>query len=177
MSRIANNPITVPSGVDLSIVGRDFTASGRHGELRHRVHDQVNLVREGDVIKTSPVDGSRRAKALAGTTRMLIQNIITGVNQGFERKLEIEGVGYRAQMQGKDLHLLLGFSHPVIFKVPSGIVVDTPSQTEIVVRGADKQQVGQVAAEIHAWRPPEPYKGKGIRYVGERVVRKEAKKG
>lgn len=176
MSRIANVSVRIPDGVQLQIEGARVTAKGKHGELHHTVHPLVELRREDAVLKTRPIDASRAARAMAGTTRVLLQNIVTGVSGGFERRLEVMGVGYRVQMKGRELSLLLGFSHSVDFQIPEGITVETPSQTEIVVRGADKQRVGQVAADLRSWRPPEPYKGKGVRYVGERVVRKEAKK-
>lgn len=176
MSRIANAPLAIPEGVQLQIEGSLVTAKGRQGSLSQVLPPQVSLSREGALLHTRARDGSRRARAMAGTCRVLLQNLLTGVSVGFERRLEVMGVGYRVQVQGRVLNLQLGFSHPVNFQVPEGITVETPSQTEIVVRGADKQQVGQVAADIRSRRPPEPYKGKGVRYVDERVVRKEAKK-
>jgi len=176
MSRIANNPVTIPSGVDVNIVGSLITIKGGKGELSHDVHPLVKVEQEDSVIKTTVNNNSKTANALSGTTRALIQNIVTGVTEGFERKLEIVGVGYRAAVSGKVLNLTLGFSHPVAFSIPEGISIETPSQTEVVIKGIDKQQVGQVAANIRAFRPPEPYKGKGVRYSDERIVRKEAKK-
>jgi len=176
MSRVANNPVTIPSGVDVNIVGSLVTIKGSKGELSHNVHSLVKVEQEDGVIKTTVNNNSKSANALSGTTRALIQNIVTGVTEGFERKLEIVGVGYRAAVAGKVLNLTLGFSHPVAFDIPEGISIETPSQTEIVIKGIDKQQVGQVAANIRAYRPPEPYKGKGVRYSDERIVRKEAKK-
>ena len=176
MSRIANNPITIPSGLEVNISGDIVTINGRKGELTHNIHPLIKLEQSDDVIKTLVKNNSKFAKALSGTTRALIQNIITGVSEGFERKLEITGVGYRAAVSGKALNLTLGFSHPIAFNIPEGITIETPSQTEIVIKGNNKQQVGQVAANIRAFRPPEPYKGKGVRYSDERIVRKEAKK-
>ena len=174
MSRIANNPITIPSGVDVNIVGSMVTVKGNKGELSHNVHPLVKVEQEDNVLKTTVNNNSKSANALSGTTRALIQNLVTGVSEGFERKLEI--VGYRAAVSGKVLNLTLGFSHPVAFDIPEGISIETPSQTEIVIKGSDKQQVGQVAANIRRYRPPEPYKGKGVRYSDERIIRKEAKK-
>ena len=175
MSRVANNPVTIPSGVEVNIAGRSVTVKGGKGSLTHEVHPAVEISQQDNVLKFSPkaVDN---ADALAGTTRALLNNMVTGVSQGFEKKLQLVGVGYRAQAQGKVLNLTLGFSHPVAFSVPEGITVETPSQTEILVKGTDKQQVGQVAANIRAYRPPEPYKGKGVKYADEQIVRKEAKK-
>ncbi len=176
MSRIANNPVELPSGVEFSMAGNVVTIKGSKGQLQHNLHPLVSVSQEGNQLKTGKNDDSKSANAMAGTTRALLQNIVTGVSVGFERKLTIIGVGYRAQVQGKVLDLTLGFSHPVKFKIPEGISIETPSQTEIVIKGIDKQLVGQVAANIRAFRPPEPYKGKGIRYADENVVRKEAKK-
>ena len=174
MSRIAKKPITVPAGIEVNASGRTLTVKGPKGALERTLPDTVALVREGDEIKFEFDDVT--AKALAGTTRALVNNMVKGVSKGFERKLELVGVGYRAQVQGKTLNLTLGYSHPVNFAVPGGITIETPSQTEIVVKGVDKQLVGQVAAEIRSFRPPEPYKGKGVRYANEVIVRKEAKK-
>ena len=176
MSRIANIPINLPTGVDVNIVGNLITIKGTKGELSHNVHPLIKVEQTDNILKTSTKSDSKFAKALSGTTRALIQNIVTGVSEGFERKLEIVGVGYRAAVSGKMLNLTLGFSHPVVFKIPDGITIETPSQTEITIKGSDKQQVGQVAADIRAYRRPEPYKGKGVRYLDERIVRKEAKK-
>ncbi len=176
MSRIANNPVTIPSGVDVNIVGSLITIKGGKGELSHDIHPLVKVEQEDSVLKTTVSNNSKTANALSGTTRALIQNIMTGVTEGFERKLEIVGVGYRVAVSGKVLNLTLGFSHPVEFAIPEGITIETPSQTEVIIKGIDKQQVGQVAANIRAYRPPEPYKGKGVRYSDERIVRKEAKK-
>lgn len=176
MSRIANNPIKIPAGVDVSIKGNTVTVKGKKGELSHTAHHLVTVKQEDGTLKLGVKNNSKSAKALSGTTRALIQNLVTGVSQGFERKLEIIGVGYRAQSQGKVLNLTLGFSHPVNFQIPDGITIETPSQTEIVVKGMDKQKVGQVAANLRDYRPPEPYKGKGVRYSNEIIIRKEAKK-
>lgn len=176
MSRIANSPVTIPSGVDVNIVGSMITVKGSKGELSHDIHPLVKVEQEDNVLKTTVNNNSKSAKALSGTTRALIQNIVTGVSEGFERKLTIVGVGYRAAVSGKTLNLTLGFSHPVEFPIPEGITIEAPSQTELVIKGSDKQQVGQVAANIRKYRPPEPYKGKGVRYSDERIVRKEAKK-
>jgi large subunit ribosomal protein L6 len=176
MSRIASNPVTIPSGVDVNIVGSMVTVKGSKGELSHDVHPLVKVEKEDNVLKTTVVNNSKFANALSGTTRALIQNIVTGVSEGFERKLTIVGVGYRAAVSGKVLKLTLGFSHPVEFQIPAGITIEAPSQTELIIKGFDKQQVGQVAANIRRFRPPEPYKGKGVRYSDERIIRKEAKK-
>jgi len=176
MSRIANSPITIPSGVDVNIVGSMVTVKGNKGELSHNVHPMVKVEQEDNILKTTVNNDSKSANALSGTTRALIQNLVTGVSEGFERKLDIVGVGYRAAVSGKVLNLTLGFSHPVAFDIPEGISIETPSQTEIIIKGSDKQQVGQVAANIRRYRPPEPYKGKGVRYSDERIIRKEAKK-
>ncbi len=176
MSRIAKEPVELPSGVEFKQEGNVVTLKGGKGSLSMELNSEVELSREDNVIKVSPRSGSRFATAVAGTMRALLANMATGVSDGFEKKLELVGVGYRAQAQGNKLNLTLGFSHPVVHEVPEGISVETPSQTEIVVKGADKQKVGQVAAEIRSYRPPEPYKGKGVRYADERVVMKEAKK-
>ena len=176
MSRIANNPISIPAGVDINIDGRLVTVKGKNGEMQHEVHQLVSVNLEEDKLKFGANNNSKSAKALSGTTRALLQNLVTGVCEGFEQKLEIVGIGYRAQSQGKVLNLTLGFSHPIDFPIPEGITIETPSQTEIVVKGIDKQLVGQVAANIRRFRPPEPYKGKGVKYADERIVRKEAKK-
>jgi large subunit ribosomal protein L6 len=176
MSRVAKNPVQLPSGVDVSIDGQSITVKGSKGQLVHDVHTAVEVLKNDNVLTFGPRSSDSGANALAGTTRALINNMVTGVSQGFEKKLQLIGVGYRAQAQGKVLNLSLGFSHPVEFAVPEGVTIETPSQTEVVVKGIDKQKVGQVAANIRAYRPPEPYKGKGVRYADEVVVRKEAKK-
>lgn len=177
MSRVAKKPISVPAGVDIKIDGQLVTVKGSKGQMQHNVHDFVEVVCEGGkevVVNVRKED--KLSWMQAGTTRAVVNNLIKGVSQGFEKKLQLIGVGYRAQAQGKVLNLTLGFSHPVNYAVPEGITIETPSQTEIVVKGADRQKVGQVAAEIRAYRSPEPYKGKGVRYSDEVVVRKEAKK-
>ncbi|MEO0369149.1 MAG: 50S ribosomal protein L6 [Pseudomonadota bacterium] len=176
MSRIANAPISLPSGVEISMSDQLIKVKGSKGELEWNVHELVSVKQEDAEIKVSANDESKQATALAGTTRALVNNMVTGVTSGFEKKLTIIGVGYRAQAQGQKLNLTLGFSHPVVYEVPEGIKVETPSNTEIVVTGIDKQKVGQVAAEIRAYRKPEPYKGKGVRYADEYVLRKQAKK-
>ncbi|KAA6184983.1 50S ribosomal protein L6 [Thiohalocapsa marina] len=176
MSRIAKAPISIPKGVDVNISGQQVTVKGPKGTLNWTVHATVELSAEGDTLQVKPKDDKGEHWAMAGTTRALVNNMVTGVSTGFERKLSLVGVGYRAQAKGKVLNLALGFSHPVDYPVPEGIEIETPAATEIVVRGADKQRVGQVAAEIRAFRPPEPYKGKGVRYTDEHVIRKEAKK-
>lgn len=175
MSRIAKAPVVVPKGVEIQL-GDVCKVKGPKGELEMTLHPSVSLDHDGDELKIKTKQNSQQAVAMAGTTRALVSNMVTGVSAGFEKKLTIIGVGYRAQAQGKKLNLTLGFSHPVVYEVPEGITVETPSQTEIVVKGADKQQVGQVAAEIRRYRPPEPYKGKGVRYDDEHVVKKQAKK-
>ncbi len=176
MSRIAKSPIPIPSGVSVDIVGADVTVKGPNGTLSWKVHPLVSVKRDEDVLVTEPASQSADAWAMAGTTRALVNNMVVGVSTGFERKLQLIGVGYRAQAKGDVLNLSLGFSHPIDYPVPQGIKIDTPAATEIVIRGASKQQVGQVAAEIRGFRPPEPYKGKGVRYADEQVLRKEAKK-
>jgi large subunit ribosomal protein L6 len=176
MSRIAKNPITIPTGVEVNINGNTVAIKGKKGQLTHEAHQLVTVQQDAGEIKISVKNNSKSAKALSGTTRALLQNNVTGVSEGYQRKLEIIGVGYRAQTQGKILNLTLGFSHPVNFPIPEGITIETPSQTEIVIKGIDKQQVGQVAANIRDYRPPEPYKGKGVRYSDEIIIRKEAKK-
>jgi large subunit ribosomal protein L6 len=176
MSRIAKNPVVVPAAVEIKEDGQLLMVKGPRGTLEHRVHDLVKVSREEGELKVSALDTSKQANALAGTTRALVNNMVIGVNDGFEKKLELVGVGYRAQAKGKTVNLTLGFSHPIDYTLPEGVTAETPSQTEIVIKGSDKQQVGQVAAEIRAFRSPEPYKGKGVRYSDEHVVRKEAKK-
>ena len=176
MSRIANRPVELPAGVEVSFAGQMVTIKGPKGSLEHRIHDQVEMKQNDKVLSVAARGASKGAYALAGTTQSLLTNMVKGVSQGFEKKLELVGVGYRAQMQGQTLNLTLGFSHPVNYQPPAGVTIETPSQTEVVVKGSDKQQVGQVAAEIRAFRPPEPYKGKGVKYSDEHIVRKEAKK-
>ena len=176
MSRIGKEPIELPKGVEFKQNGNVVTLKGSNGELSLELNSEVELTQEDNVLKLAPRSGSRFATAIVGTMRSILANMATGVSAGFERKLQLVGVGYRAQAQGKKLNLTLGFSHPVEYEVPEGISVETPSQTEIIIKGADKQKVGQVSAEIRAFRPPEPYKGKGVRYADERVMLKEAKK-
>lgn len=176
MSRVAKNPIPIPSGVEVELGTQQISVKGPKGKLHLVPHPLVCLDRDGEELKVSTREEGKQAVAMAGTMRALVNNMVTGVSVGFERKLSIIGVGYRAQAQDKKLNLTLGFSHPINYEVPDGVEVETPSQTEIIVRGADKQKVGQVAAEIRSFRPPEPYKGKGVRYVDEHVVRKQAKK-
>jgi large subunit ribosomal protein L6 len=176
MSRVAKKPIQLPKGVEINANGQQTTVKGPKGTLEHTIHELVEMVRDGDVLTFSPRNQSQEANALAGTTRALINNLVVGVSQGYQRKLELVGVGYRAQAKGKVLNLTLGYSHPVDYQLPEGVTAETPSQTEILLKGCDKQKVGQVAAEIRAYRPPEPYKGKGVRYSDEVVIRKEAKK-
>jgi len=174
MSRVAKNPINVPAGVAINIDGLQLSVKGPKGTLALELHSTITLSEEGGEYMVKPVDD--KSFAMAGTFRSLIGNMITGVSEGFQKSLKLVGVGYRAQVQGKTLNLALGFSHPIEFATPEGITIETPSQTEIIVSGCDKQKVGQIAAEIRSYRPPEPYKGKGVRYADERVVRKEAKK-
>ncbi|NEZ05233.1 50S ribosomal protein L6 [Wenzhouxiangella sp. XN201] len=174
MSRIANAPIELPKGVEFNHAEGVVKVKGTNGALEMQMHPGVTLEVNDGVVSVAPRESG--TMAMAGTMRALINNMVQGVTQGFEKKLELRGVGYRAQMQGKKLNLQLGFSHPVEFDIPEGVTVETPSQTEVVIKGSNKQLVGQVAAEIRAFRPPEPYKGKGVRYANERVVMKEAKK-
>jgi len=176
MSRIAKAPVELPGGVEFSQSGSVVTMKGSKGTLSLELNSEVELTQEDNALMVKPRSGSRFATAVAGTMRSLLANMAQGVTEGFERKLELVGVGYRAKAQGSTLNLTLGFSHPVVHEVPEGVTVETPSQTEIFIRGADKQKVGQVAAEIRGYRPPEPYKGKGVRYADERVMLKEAKK-
>ena len=176
MSRIAKSPVELPKGVEFKQVGNVVTLKGSKGELSMELNSEVELTQEDGELKVAARSGSRFAIAVTGTMRSLLANMAHGVTEGYERKLELVGVGYRAQAQGKNLNLTLGFSHPVVYSAPDGIDIETPSQTEVVIKGTDKQKVGQVAAEIRHFRPPEPYKGKGVRYAGERVVLKEAKK-
>jgi large subunit ribosomal protein L6 len=176
MSRIAKNPVSLPTGIEVTISDTTIAAKGPNGELSMNKHPLVTVNQEEGVLKIAANDDSTAAIAMSGTTRALLANLVAGVSKGFEKKLTIIGVGYRAQVQGKKLNLSLGFSHPVVYAIPDGITIEAPSQTELVVKGADKQKVGQVAAEIRHYRPPEPYKGKGVRYSDEYVVRKQAKK-
>jgi len=174
MSRIAKSPIELPAGVEVKIQGREVKVKGPKGNMALQLHASVSLEQEDKVISVKPATDS--AIPMAGTFRSLVNNMVIGVTEGFEKKLKLVGIGYRAQMQGNKLTLALGFSHPVIYAAPEGVTIEAPSQTELVITGCDKQKVGQVAAEIRSFRPPEPYKGKGVRYFDERVKRKEAKK-
>ena len=176
MSRVAKTPIELPQGVEFKHEGNVVTMKGSKGTLSLELNNEVELSQVDNKLQVAPRSGSRFSAAVSGTTRALLANMATGVTEGFERRLELVGVGYRAQVQGGKLNMTLGFSHPVVHEIPDGVTVEAPSQTLIVVKGADKQQVGQVAAEIRAYRPPEPYKGKGVRYSDERVRLKEAKK-
>lgn len=174
MSRVAKQPITVPPGVEIKLDGQHLKVKGTVGEMELNIHPTVLLEQNDGILNVRPIKD--QDMAMAGTMRALVNNIVEGVSKGFEKKLELVGVGYRAQAKGKTLSLSLGFSHPVDYDVPEGITIETPSQTEILVKGFDKQKVGQVSAEIRAFRPPEPYKGKGVKYANERIIRKEAKK-
>ena len=176
MTRVAREPIDLPQGVEFSQSGRTVSLKGSKGSLSLQLNSEIELVHDENTLMVKARSGSRFATAISGTTRALLANMVQGVTEGFEKKLQLVGIGYRVQFQGNKLNLTLGFSHPVDFTVPEGITIETPSQTEIVVKGMDKQLVGQVAAEIRGFRPPEPYKGKGVRYADERVVIKEAKK-
>ena len=176
MSRVAKKPVLLPKGVEMTQAAGTVKVKGPKGELRLSLSGDVEVNIADDQANVTSRKPEQRAWAIAGTTRALLANMVEGVSKGFERKLELVGVGYRAQAQGKKLNLTLGFSHPVAYAVPDGITIDTPSQTEILIKGADKHQVGQVAADIRSYRPPEPYQGKGVRYSTERVVLKEAKK-
>ncbi len=176
MSRIAKSPVNVPKDVEIKLVGNNLTVKGSKGELTHILNSNVSIAINKDVANIEWNSEDKVATAQAGTARALLNNMVVGVSEGFERKLTLIGVGYRAAAKDNILNLSLGFSHPVDFIVPAGITVETPSQTEIVVKGTDKQLVGEVSAKIRAYRPPEPYKGKGVRYSDEHVVRKEAKK-
>ena len=176
MSRVAKNPVAIPKGVETKISDTEVSIKGSKGNLNLELHRLVIVAQDGEELEVSAKDASSSASAMAGTFRSLINNMVVGVSQGFEKKLELQGVGYRAKAQGASVNLTVGYSHPINYKLPAGVTVDTPSQTEIVITGADKQLVGQVAAELRDFRPPEPYKGKGIRYADERVYRKEAKK-
>ncbi len=176
MSRVAKNPVVIPTGVEFGMEGDEIITKGPQGSLTLKHHPLVKIEVQGQQILFTTGDDSKIAGAMSGTMRALVQNAVTGVHSGFEKRLKIIGVGYRAKVQGRELNLTLGFSHPVLYQIPDGIVVETPTPTEVVIKGISKQQVGQVAAEIRHYRPPEPYKGKGVRYVDEHVVRKQAKK-
>ena len=176
MSRIAKAPIELPSGVDVNIAGQDVTVKGKNGTLSISLNDVVAVNQTENVLTFEPREGASDGWAQAGTARAIVNNMVIGVASGFEKNLTLIGVGYRAQVQGSAINLTLGFSHPVVYNLPQGVTAETPSQTEIVLKSADKQLLGQVAAEIRAYRPPEPYKGKGVRYSDEYVRRKDAKK-
>jgi len=176
MSRVAKNPVVVPGGVEVTQVAGEISIKGPLGTLKQALSGDVSVMHEGDSLLCKAQNDSMQANAMSGTVRSLLANMVHGVSKGFERKLSLVGVGYRAQAAGDTLNLTLGFSHPVSYKMPAGIKVETPTQTEIVLKGADKQRVGQVAAEIRAFREPEPYKGKGVRYSDEVVILKETKK-
>ena len=176
MSRVANNPVTLPSGVEVKLEGQSIAVKGGKGSLELSVHHLVEIIQEDGELKFAARNTSKESRSLSGTFRSLVNNMVVGVDQGFEKKLLLNGVGYRAKAAGNTLNLTLGFSHPVDYELPEGVSAETPSQTEIVLKGIDKQLVGQVAADIRSFRPPEPYKGKGVRYADEHVRRKEAKK-
>ncbi len=176
MSRIANSPVNLPSGVDVKLNAGEITVKGSKGTLSFVVHSEVAVKQDDKVLTFAAQNNSKQAVALAGTTRALVNNMVVGVSEGFEKKLQLNGVGYRAKASGKVLNLTLGFSHPIDYELPEGVTAETPSQTEIVLKSADKQALGQAAAEVRAFRPPEPYKGKGVRYADEYVRRKDAKK-
>lgn len=176
MSRVAKNPVSLPSGVTVDLKGQLVSVKGSKGSLQQEIHSSVEVKVEDNQIMFAPKEGADNANALSGTMRSLVSNMVEGVANGFEKKLQLVGVGYRAKSAGKTLDLTLGFSHPVKFEIPEGITIDTPTNTEVIVKGFDKQLIGQVAANIRAYRPPEPYKGKGVKYADEVIRRKEAKK-
>lgn len=176
MSRVAKSPVEVPAAVTVTLNGQSLSVSGSKGTLALQVHASVEVKHENNVLTFAPRDGAKQSDALAGTTRALVNNMVFGVNQGFERRLTLVGVGYRVKAEGNTVNLSVGLSHPVVYALPQGVSVETPSQTEIVLKGSDKQLLGQVAAELRSFREPEPYKGKGVRYSDEVVLRKEAKK-
>lgn len=176
MSRVANNPVQLPKGVEVTLGGTEISVKGAKGTLAMPINPQVEIAQEDNVLTFAARSGDKFSRAMSGTTRALVNNMVTGVSEGFEKKLELVGVGYRAQVQGKSINLTLGFSHPVVYQLPEGVTAETPSQTEVLLKSSDKQKLGQAAAEIRAYRPPEPYKGKGVRITGEYVRRKEAKK-
>lgn len=176
MSRVANNPVQLPKGVEASITASQISVKGGKGNLVLALHESIEINQDGDTLRVVAKNDSRQANAMSGTFRALINNMVTGVSKGFERRLQLQGVGYRAKAQGNILNIAVGFSHPIDFEVPQGITAETPTPTEIVLTGADKHLVGEIAAKIREFRPPEPYKGKGIRYLDETVYRKEAKK-
>jgi large subunit ribosomal protein L6 len=176
MSRIANNPVSIPAGVDVKLGAEDITVKGANGTLNMPLNASVDVALNDDVLTFKARNGDKKSVAMSGTMRALVGNMVTGVSQGFEKKLQLVGVGYRTKVSGNTLNLTLGFSHPVDYELPEGVKAETPSQTDIVLKSANKQLLGQVAAEIRAFRPPEPYKGKGVRFADEHVRRKEAKK-
>jgi large subunit ribosomal protein L6 len=176
MSRVGKNPITVPKGAEIKLSADQITVKGPLGTITQCQNQLVKIVDESGTLKFEPANETREADAMSGTMRALVANMVNGVTKGFERKLTLVGVGFRAQAQGDKLNLSLGFSHPVVHQMPEGIKAETPSQTEILIKGIDKQKVGQVAAEVRGYRPPEPYKGKGVRYADEKVILKETKK-
>ena len=176
MSRIGKKPVAVPSGITANVEGQTVKIKGPKGALQVVLHDDVAVKLDGGEIKVDPRFETKRARSQWGTSRTLIANLIAGVTKGFEQRLEINGVGYRASIQGKNLQIALGYSHDIVYPIPEGITIATPRPVEIVITGSDRQKVGQVAAEIRDYRPPEPYKGKGIKYAGERIFRKEGKK-
>jgi len=176
MSRVAKNPVKLPAGVEVKLEGRNLAVKGAKGNLSLVIHPKVEVTQEGGELRFAAKGGEQQNQAMAGTTRALVNNMVIGVSQGFERRLQLVGVGYRAQAKGQVLNLALGYSHPIDYALPQGISAETPSQTEILLKGIDKQLVGQVAAEIRDFRRPEPYKGKGVKYADERIVRKEGKK-
>ena len=176
MSRVANSPIELPKGVEVTLSEAEISIKGSKGTLAMPINAKVEIKHEDNVLRFAARSGDQFSRAMSGTTRALVNNMVTGVSQGFEKKLELVGVGYRAQVQGSKINLTLGFSHPVVYTLPAGVTAETPSQTEVLLKSSDKQKLGQAAAEIRAFRPPEPYKGKGVRITGEYVRRKEAKK-
>ena len=176
MSRIGNFPVDLPANVEVQFSGTEIAVKGPLGTMKQAIASQVLVKKDGDKVTFAAADESKQANAMSGTMRNIVANMVRGVKQGFEKKLQLVGVGYRAQAQGNKVNLSLGFSHPVVHALPDGVKAETPTQTEIVIKGVDRQKVGQVAAEIRAYKPPEPYKGKGVRYVGEVVTLKETKK-
>ena len=176
MSRVAKKPIPVPNSVKIAMTDSEISVKGSKGELSMSINADVEIVNDGDKLMFSPRFDTAFSRAMSGTTRALVNNMVTGVSDGFEKKIELFGVGFRAQVQGKSINLTLGFSHPVVYDLPEGVTAETPSQTESLLKSSDKQKLGQAAAEIRAFRPPEPYKGKGVRIENEYIRRKEAKK-
>jgi large subunit ribosomal protein L6 len=176
MSRVANNPVELPKGVEVTLGDSDISIKGAKGTLAMAINPKVEVVKGDNVLTFAAKTGDTFSRAMSGTTRALVNNMVVGVTQGFETKLNLVGVGYRAQVQGKKINLTLGFSHPVVYDLPEGVSAETPSQTEVLLKSADKQKLGQAVAEVRAFRPPEPYKGKGVQISGEHVRRKEAKK-